>query len=116
MIPSSGQCPPRPCGIVEPVALAHRLQNMAAVGEPVERRPGEPFASENPGPVLEGKVLRDDQAVAFKVRRDDVEEQFRPHLARRHGAEPVTSMDAGTSSSSTTSKLSASGFYRKAAA
>ena len=48
-----------------PVALARRLQNMAAVGEPVERSPGEPLAPENLGPVLEWKVRGDDQAVAF---------------------------------------------------
>ena len=72
---------------MEPIALALGLQNVAAVGEPVQRYAGEPFTAENLGPVLEGQVRRDDQAVAFVCGGNDVEEQFRPSLARRDVAE-----------------------------
>jgi hypothetical protein len=73
-IASSVRPPTSPLGVLEPVALALGLQNVAAVREPVQRRACEPFAAENVGPVLEGQVGRDDQAVAFVRGGDDVEE------------------------------------------
>jgi hypothetical protein len=72
-----------PLGVLQTVALALRLQNVAAVREPVQRRSREPFAAQDFGPVLEGQVRCHDQAVAFVGRRDDVAEEFGPGLARR---------------------------------
>jgi hypothetical protein len=89
LVVSSVRPPTSPLGVLEPVALALGLQNVAAVSKPVQRRAGEPFAAENLGPVLEGQVRRDDQAIAFVRGGDDVEEQFRPSLARRDVAKFV---------------------------
>jgi outer membrane protein assembly factor BamB len=43
-------------GIFEPIALAGRLQDVAAMGQPVQRRTREPLAAEHFGPLLEGQV------------------------------------------------------------
>jgi len=69
VIPSSGECPSPPLGILESVGFAVDLQNMAAVGAHVERGPGEPLAPENLDPVLEGEVRRGDEAVAMMSKR-----------------------------------------------
>ena len=71
-----------PLGVLQTVALALRLQNVAAVREPVQRCSREPFAAEDFGPVLEGQVRRHDEAVAFVSRGDDVEEELSSSLAR----------------------------------
>jgi hypothetical protein len=52
------------------------------VGEPVQRRSGEPFAAQDLGPALERQVRRHDHAVAFVGRRDDIEEELGSGLAR----------------------------------
>ena len=64
-------------------------QNVAAVSQPVQHCAGQPSTAENHDPVLEGQVHCDDQAVAFVRGGDDIEEQFRPSLARRDVAEFV---------------------------
>jgi hypothetical protein len=63
-------------GILEPVALALGLDDVAAVVEPVKRRPGEALGAEDLCPGLEGEIARDDQARALVGGREDVEEQL----------------------------------------
>ena len=50
-------------GIFEPVALALRLEDVAAVREAVEGGPCEPLAAEHLGPLLEGEIRGHDQAL-----------------------------------------------------
>ena len=51
--------------LLKPVALALRLDDVGAVGEPVERRAGEAFGAEDPCPGSEAQIPRDDQARAL---------------------------------------------------
>jgi hypothetical protein len=46
------------------------------VCEAVESGSGQSFAAENFGPVFEGQVCRDDDAVAFVRGADDIEQEF----------------------------------------
>ena len=62
---------------------------LAAVGEPVERRPGETLGAEDLRPGLEGQIARDDQARALIGGRDDVEEQLGTDLGGRDVAQFV---------------------------
>ena len=76
-------------GVLEPVAFALGLQDVAAMGEAVERRAGQALAPEYLGPILERQIGRDDQAVAFVGRGDHIEQEFRPGLAGGHVAQLV---------------------------
>ena len=76
-------------GVLEAVAFALGLQDVATVGEAVQRRSREPFAAQHLGPVLERQVRGHDQAVALVGRGDHVEQQFRPGLAGRNVAQFV---------------------------
>ena len=76
-------------GVLEPVALALGLDDVAAVSEPVEGRPGEALGAEDFCPGLEGQIARDDQARALIGGRDDVEEQFGADLGGRDVSEFV---------------------------
>ena len=51
------------------------------MGEPIQGRPGQAFAAEYLGPVLERQVGGHDQAVPLVGRGDHVEQEFRPRLA-----------------------------------
>ena len=78
---------PRPWrvfGVPQPVALPARLEDRAAVRQPVQRRPGQPLAAQHLRPLLERQVRRHDHARPLVGRADHVEEQLRPGLARRH--------------------------------
>ena len=57
------------------------------MSEAIESGSGQPFAAEHFGPVFEGQVRRDDNAVAFVRGADDVEEKFGADFAGRHVAE-----------------------------
>ena len=78
-----------PFGVLQAVAFALGLQDVAAVREPIEGRPGQPLAAQHLGPVLERQVGGHDQAVPLVGRGDHVEQQFRPGLAGRHVAQLV---------------------------
>ena len=78
-----------PLGVLQAVAFALRLQDVAAVGQPIEGGPGQPLAAQHLGPVLERQVRGHDQAVPLVGRGDHVEQQFRPGLAGRHVAQFV---------------------------
>ena len=84
--------------VAETIAVAGGFQNVAAVSQSVESRSRQTFAAENLGPVLEWKVGRHDQTVAFVRRADHVEEQFRPRPSAQDplGAlsKPVTSTES----------------------
>ncbi len=51
-----------PLGVGEPVALAVGFQDMHAVRQPVEPRPGQPLAAKHLGPLFERQVRGHDQA------------------------------------------------------
>ena len=55
--------------------------------EAVESGSGQSFAAENFGPVFEGQVRRDDDAVAFVRGADDIEQEFGADFAGRHVAQ-----------------------------
>ena len=76
-------------GVVEAVALAVGLQDMDAVGQSVEQGPGHPFVAQDFGPLLEGQVAGEDEALAFVGATDDIEEQFGPGLGERYIAKLV---------------------------
>jgi hypothetical protein len=59
-------------GILQPIALAVHLNNMAAVSQPVENCAGKPFRSQNFSPVLKGQVRGYDDACPLICRADDV--------------------------------------------
>ena len=61
---------------MEAVAFALGLEDVAAVGEPVERGAGQAFAAEDLGPVLERQVRRHDQAVPLIRSGDHVKQEF----------------------------------------
>ena len=49
---------------------------MTTVRQAVERRAGQTFAAENLRPVFERKIRRDNEALPFVGRADDVEQQL----------------------------------------
>ena len=59
------------------------------MGEPVERRAGEPLAPQDLGPVLERQIGGDDETVALVGRADDVEQQLGARLTGRNVAQFV---------------------------
>ena len=63
---------------LEPVALAVHLQDMDAVGEPVQQRAGEAFRTEHPGPLIEGQVGGDQDGPALVALAEDLEEEVSP--------------------------------------
>jgi len=76
--------PPLPsAGVAEAKALAFGCEDVAAVREAVEGGSGEPFAAEYLGPLLEGQVRGDDQALPLVGRAQDVKKQFGPYLPGR---------------------------------
>ena len=52
-------------GVVEAVALAVGLQDVDTVGQPVEQGPGHPLVAQDFGPLLEGQVAGEDEALAL---------------------------------------------------
>ena len=68
-------------GVLESVAFALGFQDVAAVGKPVQGRPGQAFAAEYLRPVLERQVGGRDQAVPLVGGGDHIEQEFRPGLA-----------------------------------
>ena len=63
-------------GALEAVALTVGFEDVDAMGEAVEHGAGEAFVAEDLGPVLEGQVGGDDEALAFVGAADDFEEEF----------------------------------------
>ena len=59
--------------VLKAVAFVFGLQDMTAMGQPIQRCSGEPFASEDLCPVLEREVRRHDEAVPLVGSRDDIE-------------------------------------------
>ena len=70
-------------GVLEAVALAGEFEDLTAVSEPIEGGAGEAFGAEDLGPVLEGQVGGDDQAVPFVGLTDQVEQELGARSARR---------------------------------
>ena len=70
-------------GILESVAVAIAFNDMAAMREPVERGPGQAFATQDLDPRLEGQVGGDDEAGAFVSGADHIEEKLGAELAGR---------------------------------
>ena len=50
------------------------FQDVAAVSEPIQQRPGEPFGAKDLGPFLEGQVRGQHEAVMLIGPADDLEE------------------------------------------
>jgi hypothetical protein len=63
---------------MEEVAVALRLEDVAAVCEPVEGGTREPLTNEDLRPLREGQVRGRDQALSLVGRVQDVEERLRP--------------------------------------
>ena len=76
-------------GVLQAVALALRLQDMATVGKSIQSRSRQPFAAEDLGPVLKRQIGGHDQAIALVSRGDHVEQQFRAGFARGNVTEFV---------------------------
>lgn len=68
-------------GILEPVAFALGLEDVAAMGQPVEGGAGQAFAAQDFGPVLERQIRRHDKTAALVRPGDDVEEELSSGLA-----------------------------------
>lgn len=78
-----------PLGISQAVAFAAGLQDVAAVGQAVQRGAGESLVAEDFGPVLERQVGGQDDAGPFVRGGNDVEEQVGAGLAGRYLTELV---------------------------
>ena len=61
------------------------------VRQAVDERAGEAFLSERRGPLVEGRVRRDDGAASFMALADEFEERLRAGLRERREAEFVPS-------------------------
>ncbi len=75
--------------VFEPVAFSVGFDDVDAVGNAVEQRAGEAFVSEDLGPLLEGQVGGEDEALAFVGAAYYVEEEFGASFGERHVAEFV---------------------------
>ena len=70
--------------VLETVALAAGLEDVAAMRQPVECRARESLAAEHLGPILERQVGRHDQTRSLVSGADDVEQQLSTQLAGRN--------------------------------
>ncbi len=57
------------------------------MSEPVKERTGKPFRAKDFGPILEGQICGDHEAVIFIGPADDLEEKLRPRLGEGHISE-----------------------------
>ena len=73
--------------IAQAVTVTSGFEDMATVGQPIERGSGEAFAAEHLGPVLEGQIGRHDQALPLVGGADHVEQQLRAKFAGRDVAQ-----------------------------
>jgi hypothetical protein len=62
---------------------------MDMVGEAIEQRAGQALIPEDARPFLERQIRRNDSRAAFMTLAEDLEEQFRAGLGKRHIAEFV---------------------------
>lgn len=76
-------------GVPETVAGSVGLNDVDSVGNTVEEGAGEPFASKDLRPVLEGKIGRKDDTLAFIGPAEDFKEKFGPGLGKWNIAELV---------------------------
>jgi len=84
----SGSCLPG-LGLAQAEALAVGLEDVNAVCEAVEQRPGEPLRAEHLGPVLEREVSGDDEAHTLVGAADDLEKELGADLGEGDVAEFV---------------------------
>ena len=78
-----------PPALLEPIALPVHLQDMDTVRETVEECSGEPLRAEDFGPLVEGKVGRDQYGATLVALAEDLEEQLGSGLGQGHEAELV---------------------------
>ncbi len=71
-------------GLFESVALSVGFDDMDSVSEAVKESSGEPLGTEDLGPVLEGEIGSDHEALAFVGTADYLEEELSSCLGKRH--------------------------------
>ena len=75
-----------PAGVPEAEAFALCLKDVAAVRKAIECRSGESFAAEHLGPLLEGQIRGQDQALPLVGRAAHVKEELGPYRPGRNVA------------------------------
>jgi hypothetical protein len=76
-------------GVFQAIGVAIHLQDMNVVGQPVEQRAGQPLGPEHAGPFFEWQVGGDDRRAALMALAEDLEQQLRSGLRKRHVAQFV---------------------------
>ena len=82
-------------GLSKAVAFAVHLEDVAAVGQPVEQGGGHAFALEDLAPIAEGQVAGDQQAGPLVTVGKELEEQLRTRTTERQVAELVADEQVG---------------------
>ena len=76
-------------GVLKAVAVAVGLDDVDAARDAVEERSGHAFVAQYLGPVLEGQVGCEQNALAFIGAADDLKQQFSADLGRRDVSELI---------------------------
>ena len=71
-------------GLFESVALSVGFDDVDSVGEAIKESSCEPLGPEDLGPVFEGEIGSDHEALAFIGATDYLEEELSPCLGKRH--------------------------------
>ena len=76
-------------GLAKTVAFAISFQDVTAMRESIQEGAGEPFGAKHLGPLLEGEVGGEHEAVLFVCPADHLEEEFGAGLGERHIAQLI---------------------------